>query len=225
MASDPDSSQLENAQYRQTHRRLLAATRELLEEQGFDALTMEKVAASAGVTRRAVYLHFESRCDLVAELFEYVAEAEGLDASISPVWEAPDGPAALDAWAFHLADYHPRILAVSRAMHGIWRSDPGMAPHRKRIRTAKLEVCRRLAKRLHDDGVLAGGWTVTAAADMLDALATNDVIEALTVERGWSQKELAAGLARLFRSTFLAAEQRRRHSGGSPPAATRNRAK
>src|SRR3954452_2550022 len=212
MAQGPEGSHSEHPQYRPTHQRLLGATRALLEEEGFEALTMEKVAARANVTRRSVYLHFESRCDLVTELFDYVAEAEGLEAAIAPVWDAPDGPAALDAWAVHLADYHPRILAVSRAVHGIWNSDPAMAAHRKRVRAAKLEVCRRLMERLHNDGVLADGWTVASAAGMLDALATNDVIEVLTVERGWSHRELAAGLVRLLRSTFLAPELPRRRS-------------
>lgn len=204
-----DSTRSTKAQTYQTHERLLAATRELLEEDGFEAFSMEKVAARAGVTRKTVYLHFESRFVLVAELFDYVAQVEGLESSIAPVWAAPDGPAMLEAWAYSLADYHPRILAVSRAMHGIWRSDPATAGHRKKVRASKLAICRRIAQRLSDEGVLAAGWTVATAADVLDALATNDLIEVLTLERGWSRKKLADGLARLFHSTFVAPDARR----------------
>ncbi len=164
---------------------------------------MEKVAAHAAVTRRTVYLHFGSRSALVAELFDYVATVDGLQTSVAAVWKAPDGPAALDEWARHLARYHPRVLAVGRAMQEVWRSDPDAAAHHRRVLAAKHANCCRLAQRLSDDGVLADGWSVASAADMLNALATNDVIESLAVDRGWSQAQLGEGLARLLRSTFL----------------------
>ncbi len=188
-----------------TRQRLLAATRAVLEEEGFEALTMEKIAARAGVTRKTVYLHFGSRGALIAELFGYVAAAEGLEGSVAPVWNAPDGAAALNEWARHLARYHRRLLAVARALEEVWRSDPDAAEHHRRVLAAKHGNCRRLAQRLADEGVLARGWTVESAADMLNALATTDLIEALVVDRGWSQRALGEGLARLFRSAFLAA--------------------
>src|SRR5919204_5147604 len=88
-----------NARSRRTRTALLAAARAVLEERGFPQLTMAAVAERAGVTRRAVYLHFTSRSDLVGALFEYVAETEGLAAAVQPVRAAPDAVAALDAWA------------------------------------------------------------------------------------------------------------------------------
>src|SRR5688572_3175741 len=105
-----------NARSRHTRSALLAAARAILEDEGFEALTMAAVAARAGVTRRAVYLHFASRADLVAELFAHVAQAEGLEASTRTVWKAPDAAAGLDAWAAHLARYTPRVAAVARAV-------------------------------------------------------------------------------------------------------------
>jgi hypothetical protein len=48
---------------------------------------------------------------------------------------------------------------------------------------------------------------------MLNALATTDLIEALVVDRGWPQRALADGLARLFRSAFLTASN---HPGRRP---------
>src|SRR5829696_2761700 len=79
-----------NARGRRTREALLAAARALLEEAGFEGLTMAAVAQRAGVTRRAVYLHFGCRSDLVTALFGYVNETEDLRASLRPVHEAPD---------------------------------------------------------------------------------------------------------------------------------------
>lgn len=55
---------------------------------------MAAVADHAGVTRRAVYLHFATRADLAIALFDHVGDIEDLSASLELVWTAP--PAA--AW-------------------------------------------------------------------------------------------------------------------------------
>jgi len=199
----PTIAEPANARSRRTRQALLAAARAILEEDGFDALTMTAVADRAGVSRKTAYLHFETRADLVGELFDHVAAAEGLDASLAAVWAAPDGAQALDRWAEHLARYHPRVIAVDRALRRVGRSDPAAATHRDRVVAEQLRNTRRLARRLDDEGRLAAGWTARAAADMLFALISSDTIAALLDDRGWSRRRLAEHLALLFRSTFV----------------------
>jgi AcrR family transcriptional regulator len=191
-----------NARGRRTRAALLAATRALLEEEGFEELTMAAVAERAGVSRRACYLHFGSRSDLVADLFDYVAETEGLAASTAHVWEAPDAAAALDEWARHLARYHPRVLAVARAAEQVGRDDPDAAGHRERVVRAQLSNCRRLAEWLEREGRLAPPWTVETATDMLFALISTDMIDKLLTRR-WSRRRLGDGISLLLRSTFV----------------------
>jgi AcrR family transcriptional regulator len=193
-----------NARSRRTRAALLAAAHAILEGQGFEGLTMTAVAGRAGVTRRAAYMHFAGRGELVGALFDYLADAMGLADSVSGVWRAPDAVSALDQWATHLARYHPRLLAVDRAVQRVWRHDAEAASHRKRVVAAKLANCRRLARRLAEEGRLASGWTAESAADMLFALISSDMIEALIVDRRWSRSRLAARLALLFRSAFVA---------------------
>jgi AcrR family transcriptional regulator len=192
-----------NARSRRTRAALLSSARKVLERDGFEALTMTAVAEDAGVTRRAAYMHFRSRSDLVAALFDYVADVEGLGKSLEQVWKAPDALSALDEWAAHLARYHPRLLAVDRALQGVWQLDPDAAAHRRRVVAEKLSNCRRLARWLADEGQLAESWNVASASDMLFALISSDVVEALLVDRRWSQRRLSEGLAQLLRSTFV----------------------
>ena len=192
-----------NARSRRTRATLLATARALLEEDGFEALTMAAVAQRAGVTRRAVYLHFASRAELVAGLFDHVAESEGLGASLQRVWQASDGAVALDEWARHLARYHTRVLPVDRAVERVRRDDEDAARHRARVVKAKLASCRRLARRIDEEGRLAPAWTAATAADMLFALTSSDVVEGLTADRGWSRQKLSDHLAVLLRSTFV----------------------
>jgi AcrR family transcriptional regulator len=192
-----------NARSRRTRALLLATARSILERDGFEALTIAAVAEQASVSRRTVYLHFGTRSELVAALFDWVAETEGLHASLSRVWEAPTGAAALDEWAAHLARYHPQLLAVDRAVQQVWRQNPDAHAHRDRVNAEKLANCRRLADRLEQEGRLAPGWTTQTARDMLFALISSDMIEALLRDRRWSRRRLASHLSRLFRSTFL----------------------
>lgn len=197
-----------NARSRRTRGALLAATRSILEERGFEALTMAAVAEGAGVTRRAVYLHFASRADLVDALFEHIAGTEGLAESLERVWQSPDAAAALDEWAAHLARYHSRLLAVTRAVERVHRVDPDAAAHRARVVRAQVANCRRLAGWLALEGRLSPPWTVETATDMLWALISTDMIEGLLVDRRWSRTRLAERLGTLFRSTFVARASR-----------------
>ncbi|HEY6737439.1 MAG TPA: helix-turn-helix domain-containing protein [Actinopolymorphaceae bacterium] len=197
-----------NERSRRTRRALLDATRAILEESGFEALTIKAVAERAGVTRAAVYLHFDSRAHLVNALFDHMAEVAGLADSLAPVWAAPDGATALEEWARHLARYHVELLAVDRAVQRVRDSDPDVAAHRAKVAKAKLANCRRLADRLVAEGRLAAPWTAATAADMLNALSTSDVVEGLIVDRRWSRRRFAEHLGALLRSTFVAAADR-----------------
>jgi AcrR family transcriptional regulator len=198
----PDAT---NARSRATRTALLAAARALLEESGFEALTMGAVAERASVTRRAVYLHFASRATLVDELFDFVTEAEGLAESTAPVWAASDSMSALEHWAAHLARFHPQVIELTRAAERLHRTDPGAARHRNRYMREQLAACRRLAAWLQQERKLAAPWTVETAADMLFALISTDLLERLLVERRWSRKRLADHLAALLRGTFVTA--------------------
>jgi AcrR family transcriptional regulator len=187
-----------NARSRRTRAALLDAARAVIESDGFAALTMARVAERAGVTRRAAYLHFPSRTDLVTALFDHLAGREGLAGSLARVWSAPDARAALTEWAAHVARYHPRILAVDRAAAAAAGTDPDAAAHRAQVTTDQLAACRRVASRLAREGILAKPWTTASAAELLWALLSPDLITRLTVSRHWSQADLAGRLSVLL---------------------------
>lgn len=192
-----------NVRSERTRAELLAAMRSLLEEEGFEALTMSAVAQRAGVSRRAVYLHFNSRSDLVTELFDYVSREEGRTRSQQAVWEAPSAVEALEEWARHLARYTPRVLAVDGAVEQVRNDDDDARRHHQTVAKQQRASARRLIKWLADDGVLAPGWTVNTGTDMLWALMSSDVVRRLVVELRWSRRQLADHLVLTFRSVFV----------------------
>lgn len=193
-----------NARSRRTRLAVLAAARTLVETEGVSALTMASVAEHAGVTRRAVYLHFSTRVELITALYEHVNEAADLNESLKCVWEAPDASAALDLWAHHLARAHTELIAVGRAFQRVRGSDPDAGFYWDLVMRQWRTSCLRLAEWLATEARLAPPWTVPTAADMLWALMSFDVLEALVVDRRWSRKRLARRLSVLLRSTFVA---------------------
>jgi AcrR family transcriptional regulator len=59
-----------------TAQRILAAARRLLTEQGFVAVTLEKVAAEAGVNKASIRYHFGNKAGLVANVVELMLHEE-----------------------------------------------------------------------------------------------------------------------------------------------------
>lgn len=149
-------------------------------------------------------LHFPSRADLVAALFDHVTQTEGLRASTRPVWNAPDAVTALDEWARHVARFHPRVRAVTRAFEQVRHEDPDAASHRARYLDDQLEACRTLIGRLHAEGRLASGWTAETAGEMLWSLVSTDMLDRLLDELRWTEGRFADSYALLIRSAFAA---------------------
>ncbi|NEE00905.1 TetR/AcrR family transcriptional regulator [Phytoactinopolyspora halotolerans] len=192
-----------NARSQRTRDALLAATREILEHDGFAALSMAAVAERAGVTRRAVYLHFTSRSDLVSALFPYIAQQEGLAESTNRVWAAADSVEALREWVRHLARYHPKLMAVDRAIEQVRADDADARRHRDTVNEAQLGNCRRLAEWLHRENRLAHPWTVEEAADVLFGLICTELFGRWLETREWSTGDLDRNLWAICRAVLV----------------------
>lgn len=192
-----------NARSQRTRGALLAATRQILESDGFEALTMAAVAEQAGVSRRAVYLHFTTRTELVSGLFEYIARQEGLAESTSSIWAAPDAVAALRAWIKHLTTYHPRVMTVDRAIEQVRRVDADAQRHRDTVTQAQLANCRRIAEWLEREGRLNTSWTVDSATDLLFGLICTELFERLMTMRGWTTEVLENRLWTMCRAVLV----------------------
>jgi AcrR family transcriptional regulator len=192
----------QNARSRRTATALLRAARELIEQDGFAALTMASVAERAQVSRRAVYLHFATRTELLAALYRSLGETDDLASSLQAVWDRPDAATALTEWAEHIARSHPRILGVLRAVERARYGDPDATELWQTTQSNWLKGCRRLMRWLADDGHLAPQWTADTAADMMWALMSIDLLDRLLNERHWSRRRVAEHLANLFRVTF-----------------------
>jgi AcrR family transcriptional regulator len=150
-----------------TRTRILAAALACAADARADC-TMGEVAAKAGLSRQAVYLHFPNRAALLAALSEWLAAA----AARSPA-DAPSARATLTALVAWLADDYPRTWPLVRRLG----ENPGDA--------SRMIACRKLAERFRDEGALSPHLSPAAATDLLFTLTSLAVWAELVPGRGW----------------------------------------
>ncbi|WNG86094.1 TetR/AcrR family transcriptional regulator [Mycobacterium sp. ITM-2016-00317] len=139
---------------------IIDATRRLLMERGFDKLTIEAVAARAGVGKQTIYRWWPSRHALVADVL-----LEDADRILRPVDHTGDVVADVSAWAITLASAltTPRGNAMLRILTTAGMENPDTAA---RLRTG-------FSLPLHDsvqNRLAAAGFPVDAARDAADAI-------------------------------------------------------
>lgn len=98
MPSDLTQVQLGRRRSEKSRTAIVTATRELLLERGFDGLTIEAVAARAGVGKQTIYRWWPSRPQLVADVL-----LEDADKILASVDHTDDLSADLVGWVRRLA--------------------------------------------------------------------------------------------------------------------------
>jgi AcrR family transcriptional regulator len=132
-------------------------------------LTMAAVAARAGLSRQAIYLHFPDRSALLAGLAVHLGTPQ--DPAITA---APSARAALTAMVATLAGDYPRLWPVARLLDGPPAWD-----------ASRLETCRHIAGRFRDEGALGRHLSPDTAGDLLWSLTGLAAWEDLVMGRGW----------------------------------------
>jgi AcrR family transcriptional regulator len=94
-----------------TRERLLAAARELIEEDGYGSASVAAIAERAGVASGTVYRHFTSKAELFLEVFRVVCAGE--ERAMRAAAEQA-GPAAVDRLEAVLATFARRALQNRR---------------------------------------------------------------------------------------------------------------
>jgi AcrR family transcriptional regulator len=182
---------------------ILRAARGLIETAQFAEVTLTRVAAAAGVSRQAIYLHFGSKTQLLVALVgwidgqgrlpELTAEARrGTD----PVDMALRGVRAAATYNLDIADVG---LALRAARH----SDPAAAAAWEDRMAGRLAGIRSAVQLVEAAGRLRPQWTTQTATDAIFALTSLTVYEDLVRDRGWPPDRYVDQLACIARHTFI----------------------
>jgi AcrR family transcriptional regulator len=109
---------------RRTRSGILAAARRHLIETGYHRLSLEDVAADAGVTRVTIYRHFESKLGLLDAVAEDLAQRSGLVPGMREAAEIADPVAAFTGMVEQLCRFWDTDPEVFRRLIGLAAVDP-----------------------------------------------------------------------------------------------------
>jgi AcrR family transcriptional regulator len=186
-----------------TRRRILDAAWALLEERG-TGIRIADIAAKAGVSRQAVYLHFGDRVSLFVALGDHVDVSFGRDRLRTHVFGAPTGVESLRRWVQTMSWYTAKIDSVSRIVELAAESDKALAATWKDRMTGRRGHVRKIAERIASEGRLADGWSAEAAADLIFTVTLPGPWRVLTSVLGWSEERYADEITRLLERSLLA---------------------
>jgi AcrR family transcriptional regulator len=183
---------------------ILDAARRLVTEPERRNVSMAEIAAAAGVSRQAVYLHFESRTQILVALVRHVDEVHGFADMLQRCERAPDGRGVLSEFIVAWAGYVAHITDVARAMRAASATDDDAAlAWRDRMR-GFTRVCAGIVARLEAEGALANEWSASDAADFLATMLSIGNWQELIEERGWSRQRYVRAMRRSAERTLLA---------------------
>lgn len=129
--------------------RILAAARDLLQDDDAEGFSIDAVARRAGVARMTIYNQFESKAGLLEALFDSLA-ASGPLGQMADIFKMEDPLVALDAYVAIFG----RFWTLSRRTHGRLRAaalhDPDLAAALEARNNRRRKGVDALLRRLGD---------------------------------------------------------------------------
>src|SRR5258706_6612057 len=144
---------------------IVAAVNRLLAERGFDAMTVDAVAAEVGIAKASLYKHFESK-----EALAGAAMIGAVDRALAEIEHISHDPA-------HVTDFE-RLKALTRwAMREQLAGEMPSLPSQSSALRAALVANKAYVERLMQLSDLLGAWIVAAQrAGQLDAKLPSEVV-------------------------------------------------
>jgi AcrR family transcriptional regulator len=178
-----------------TDERILVATWKLLGKSPDLNVRMADIAAAAGVSRQAVYLHFGNRANLLLAAVRHRDRSLGLARRFVDAAQNHPLPEALGDFVRAWLGYIPHIQPVARLLSATAKIDPeAAAAWEDRMALLRGQILV-LASRLEKSGFLRVPWTAATAADWIWHRTHVDGWGHLIGERGWSDRDFMDAVA------------------------------
>lgn len=176
---------------------------------------MTDIAAEAGISRQALYLHFGTRAELLIATTRYLDDIKGVEERLAPSRTASKGIERLDAFIEAWGSYIPEIYGVARALLAVHDTDADAAAAWNQRMQDVREGCQAALAALKHDNALSTEWTVDTATDLLWTMLSVRNWDQLTRECGWTTEEFVERLQRQAKRTFVLTDRsERRQPGG-----------
>lgn len=182
----------------QTKARILSSAKNLFESEGFEYVTIEKIARGANVSIPTIYALFQSKLGVLRALMDDALPQNQFEALVeeSIIEKSPEKRLSISAKIAR------QIYDAERVQMGVFRGVAVLAPEfrelekeREMRRYNRQEVT---IKAMVKEKSLIKGLSVTKARDILWALTGRDMYRMFVIEQGWTSEEYEKWLAQLL---------------------------
>ncbi len=176
-----------------TRTRILDATWRLMEQRQGLGVRMSDIAKAAGVSRQALYLHFESRVDLLSATTKYVDQVKGLDERLKKVEMAEGAIAVLTTYIEVWGNYLPEIAGLSKALLATREIDEAADLAWQECMKCHRGGCERLVSALEQEHLLIDNWSHAEAVEILWTMLSFQTWDQLREESHWTNDQYIKG--------------------------------
>jgi len=169
-----------------TRRRIVEATRYLLESEGYAGMTIEAIARRAEVSAQSVYGIFKSKTGILVELLDQAAFGADYEDSVRQAMSTTDPESRLRFAARIARQIHEAQSVTFDLLRGAGVVAPELAKLEQQREDLRYERQERMITSLGQDASLRPGLDHRTARDILWMLTGRDVYRMLVRERGWS---------------------------------------
>src|SRR6266536_573618 len=178
-----------------TRLRIVEATRQLLQSEGYAGMTVEGIAQRAEVSAQSVYAIFKSKTGILTELLDQSTFGPDYEDAVRRALSASDPEARLRLAAPIARQIHDAQSATFDLLRGAGVVAPELAKLEQQRERLRYERQQRMIISLRDAGRLRPGLDHGTARDIFWMLTGRDVYRMLVCERGWSSQKYQDWLA------------------------------
>jgi AcrR family transcriptional regulator len=182
----PYQSAVRQRQAGDTRRRIVEATRHLLQSEGYAGMTIEAIARRADVSAQSVYGIFKSKTGILVELLDQAAFGADYEDTVRQAMSTSDPESRLRFAALIARQIHDAQSATFDLLRGAGVVAPELAKLEQQRENLRYERQEMMIISLREAASLRPGLDHRTARDILWMLTGRDVYRMLVRERGWS---------------------------------------
>src|SRR5229473_195606 len=191
----PYKSMVRERQAGDTRRRIVEATRHLLQSEGYAGMTIEAIAQRAEVSAQSVYAIFKSKTGILTELLDQSTFGAGYEELVRQALSAGDPEVRLRFAANIARQIHEAQNTAFDLLRGAGVVAPELAKLEHQREGLRYERQEDMITSQRDAGRLRPELDHAAARDIFWMLTGRDVYRMLVRERGWSSQKYQDWLA------------------------------
>ena len=202
----PYKSLVRERQAGDTRRRIVEATRRLLQREGYAGMTIEAIAQRAEVSAQSVYALFKSKTGILTELLDQSTFGADYEDAVRQALSAREPEARLRLTARIARQIHDAQSATFDLLRGAGVVAPELAKLEQQRECLRYERQEIMIISLREAGRLRPALDHGTARDIFWMFTGRDVYRMLVRERGWSSQKYQDWLADTLVHSLLTRE-------------------